>query len=256
MIDLNHIDKNVLLHCGGRCGSYRLADLLLMNNHDLCIDIPECNTPTFEYHFVQRWINKKHIMVEDLKNLNKSGKHWLIKSGCTHNIIEILTSSFDFQEIGLVRLDLTSTVLSFVISALTSKYHLTGNSPPENLEDSILNFCKLNQDSIGTIVDLCSSRALMYADNTITLWHLKDCKFPLVTYEQITSNPEMFFQKTDTTTTFTSSEIFSEEVTRWKTPVYENLNSLLIPIIKKKTKPVFVEKLNLMTKDCDWKFFV
>lgn len=244
MIDLNNIKLNVLVHTGGRCGSHRFADLLLNNNELLSIALPgdRHTRPCYEYHNVPEWSNAKHIMIQDLKSINDSGKYWIIKTGANPNAVEHITANFqNYVEIGLIRESLLETAISYAVGTITSDWHVLDKMPDSEDDDTLIKGLTSDIEKLNWIADSVVFRTLTYNYSILALQNIR--QFPILTYESLRDEPHKMFNDISNDTYFTVKEVFTTPRKRLITP-HNKLKELMREVIKKKIDQKHVDTLN------------
>lgn len=247
--DFSTMKSNIVLHSGGRCGSFRLLDLLMNNNDNFSVELAgESDKCVFEYHHIGRWTNARHIMVQDLQATNANGKYWVIKSGGMLNIIELLDSNFsNLQHLGLVRLNITKIVASYIIAFLTKSWHLVNNdSETESMIDTAIARSLNDTDRLSILVKIFLNRALTYNFSTLSTWHCKNQNFPVLTYELLERKAEDYFKITDSVTSVSTDKNIQPTV-RQITPVTDHHN-LLMNFVRELIPSRTIESLNTLSE--------
>jgi len=252
-LDFNNIKNNVIMHAGGRCGTHRLLDLIILNNENFSIVAPSLpDKSVFEMYVnlhSHHYDNMGKLLDEYsnpnkriLKEINHQGKQWIIKNPGRQNFAYDISQEFtleDFIHIGLYRKNLTDWLVSFIISLLTVRvsnqpnmgfHYLNQKMLDEQtaLEKKLIMVWKLPATKDKVVEYSMLSLAIPLYTLLTNSYHYN---ITMISYEQILNNPEELFNKTDNIATSAGTTIFSP-TQRLISPKLEELRSLIIPEIK------------------------
>lgn len=239
---MNNLEKNIVVHAGGRTASHRMLDLILLNNDNIDISVPLSQDKSmYEYWHVERWSFARHIMEQDLRDINARGKKWVLKSAGNSTTAAQFRNWFrnNIIEVGIVREDLVTTSFSYLKAFLLTAYKNNADIEPFHLHDQAhVDYMEsLEQDWINMWNDPAHAMQKQYAlDQTIgytitpvyqTLVQYQIAKFPCFTYDQIVNRPEEIFDCTDNKGSVFGVQIHTEQKQRHFSPPLEEFRAVV-----------------------------
>ena len=248
-MDLNNIHSNILLHAGGKVGTHRFLDLLMLNNSNLTVKIPGTAIPFFEQHHIVEWRANPEQRKIDLNTINQQGKNWIIKTGGVPDITDSLMQQMNFQnclEIVLVRENISDIVASATLAIINNwTFHIHTTDEIQKIIDLEDQFCDALQE-IDTeyIVGHCFHGAMCWTTNTLLLKQVRN--FPIYTYDQVSLNPESLFNYCGNYTVLLDHANMCKPMPRLKTPEMPDFRKALQPWLDKVITPKMIDGLNLL----------
>ena len=245
-MDLNNIRSNVLIHAGGKSASHRFVDLLMLNNPNLTVEVPDKNIPLLEPHYVEHWKQNPASMEADLTSITQQGKHWVMKTGGVPDFAFTMSEAYtNTIEIGLVRENVSDHVASYVLALLNDAvFHIHTTEQTQQIADREDEFINMLHDThnMQKILERGFQYTAYYTMNVLTLGQTRN--FPVYTYDQISLNPESLFDYCGNYTVMLDQSTMSKPIPRLKTPHLPEFRQSLNPLLAEVIKPELIESLN------------
>lgn len=247
-MDLNNIHSNILLHAGGRSGTHRFLDLLMLNNPNLTVKIFNSSISLFEQHRVIEWRTNPDQRIADLNSINQQGKNWVIKTGGVPDVVYSLLNSLNFKnfvEIGLVRENISDMIASATLATVNKTFHIHTTDKIQEIidrEDELIDILKVI--NLEYIVGYCFQATMSWTTNILLLRHVR--YFPIYTYDQICLNPESFFNYCGNYTVVQDHTIIRQPIPRLKTPEMPEFRKAIQPMMDRFITPQIIDNLNLL----------